>query len=47
MTQNEKYMLIALIDGLTKKKDVSQYDDGDKYLDQKAIEVLQETIQHM
>lgn len=41
----KKEMLLALIDGLSKQKSFSQYeDDGEKIIDQKGINTLKATI---
>ncbi len=47
MSEEKKEMLLALIDGLAKRKSVSQFDDGDKVIDEKGIRILKDTIRSL
>ena len=46
MDSNTKQTLLALIDGLTKRQGASQYDRGDKIIDEKGINVLKNFIKN-
>ena len=47
MTQNEKNTLLALIDGLTKTENATQYDDGNRVIKDSNIELLKNFIKNM
>lgn len=47
MCSDQKEMLLALIDGLSKTKNSTQYSEGEKYLDEKAIRILKNTIKNL
>lgn len=47
MNEEKKAMLLALIDGLAKRKSVSQFDDGEKVIDEKGIRILKDTIRSL
>lgn len=47
MDEEKKEMLLALIDGLSKRKSVSQYDNGEKVIDEKGISILKATIRSL
>lgn len=47
MNEEKKAMLLALIDGLAKRKSVSQFDDGEKVIDEKGIGILKDTIRSL
>lgn len=47
MNEEKKAMLLALIDGLAKRKSVSQFDDGEEVIDEKGIRILKDTIRSL
>lgn len=47
MTVKEKEMLLALIKGLTKRANVTQYDKGIKIIKGKDVDLLEEAIKKM
>lgn len=47
MTVKEKEMLLAFIRGLTKRANVTQYDEGIKVIMGKDIDLLEEIIEKM
>lgn len=46
MDNNTKTTLLALIDGLTKTQGASQYDRGDKIIDEQGIKILKNFIKN-
>ena len=47
MTVKEKETLLALIKGLTKRANVTQYDEGIKIIKGKDVDLLEEAIKKM
>lgn len=47
MNDNEKAMLLALIKGLTKRANATQYDEGIKVIKGKDVDLLEEVIKKM
>ena len=47
MSEEIKILLCALIDGLAKEKSYSQYDEGEKIIDDKGIKILKDTIRRL
>ena len=47
MSETIKTLLCALIDSLAKTKYCSQYDEGEKILDEKGMEILKDTIRKL
>lgn len=47
MSDNEKEILLALIKGITKRANVTQYDEGIKIIKGKDIDLLEEVIKKM
>lgn len=47
MTNTEKQTLIAIINGLTRVKGATQYDCGEKYINEDGIKILKTAIQNM
>lgn len=47
MNEQNKQMLLALIEGLTKSRNGSQFYTGEKYIDENGLKILKKTISNL